>query len=80
MINKSFRTDDCVDEILRKYSKTVYRVAYLRTKNQADADDVLQEVFMRFIKCNTQFKDEEHVKAWLIRAAINCSKNLMSSA
>ncbi|NLV20643.1 MAG: sigma-70 family RNA polymerase sigma factor [Syntrophomonadaceae bacterium] len=58
----------------------VYRLAYVRTKNRADAEDLLQEVFLRFLKSNIQFNDDEHCKAWLIRTTINYSKNLLTSA
>ena len=35
----------------KKYSDMVYRLAIARVKNTYDADDILQEVFLRFIKC-----------------------------
>ncbi|MDD2587176.1 MAG: sigma-70 family RNA polymerase sigma factor [Syntrophomonadaceae bacterium] len=69
-----------IEQILRKYSNMVYRLAYARTKNRADAQDLLQEVFLRCLKSNVQFNDDEHCKAWLIRTTINCSKSLLSSA
>ena len=58
----------------------VYRIAFLRTKSSADADDVLQEVFLRYIRRSPDFADDEHSKAWFIRAAINCSLSLLTSA
>ncbi|MGI5859986.1 MAG: RNA polymerase sigma factor, partial [Tepidanaerobacteraceae bacterium] len=39
-----------IERILQKYSKMVYRLAYARTKNRADAEDLLQEVFLRCLK------------------------------
>ena len=69
-----------IEFVLQKYSKTVYRLAYVRTKNRADAEDLLQEVFLRFLRSNIPFNDDEHCKAWLIRTTINCSKNLLTSA
>ena len=69
-----------IEQILRKYSNMVYRLAYARTKNRADAQDLLQEVFLRCLKSNVQFNDDEHCKAWLLRTTINCSKSLLSSA
>ena len=49
MGNESLRTNDSVDEILDTYGRMVYRLAYARTKNRYDADDVMQEVFLRYI-------------------------------
>lgn len=67
-------------EIIEKYFDTVYRVALLQTGNKVWADDVLQEVFLKYIKSNKQFEDEEHIKAWLIRVAINESKSIFLSS
>lgn len=67
-------------EAFQKYSDMVYRLAFARLKNKYDADDVLQDVFMRFIKHKEKAESEEHVKALLIRITINCSKSLLSSS
>ncbi len=72
--------NDSVDEILERYAAMVYRLAYARTKNRFDSDDILQEVFMRYIRSAPDCQDEEHRKAWLIRTTINCSKTLLTSA
>lgn len=69
-----------VGEVLDRYSHMVYRLAFSRTKSRYDTDDVLQEVFLRYIRSAPDFSDEEHRKAWLIRITINCSKTLLSSA
>ena len=58
----------------------VYRLAFLRTKSAADAEDVLQEVFVRCLRSNPAWADAEHQKAWFIRVTINCSKSLVTSA
>lgn len=77
---QSLRTNDCIDEVIEKYSKTVYRLAFAQVKSKHDADDVFQEVFLRYIRKNIEFDSEEHRKAWLIRVTINCSKKFWSSA
>lgn len=74
------KNENQIECILHKYSKMVYRLAYARTKNRADAEDLLQEVFIRLIKTKVQFNSDEHCKAWLIRTTTNCSKNLLTSA
>ncbi len=80
MDHLSLRTDDDVDYILRKYSDTVYKIAYSQTKDKYHADDVYQEVFLRLIKKKPVFDNEKHLKAWLIRVTINCSKNIFLSS
>lgn len=55
-------------------------MAYNFAKNEADANDVFQEVYMRFIKYGTkkEFDSFEHVKAWFIRVTINCYHDLVA--
>ena len=65
---------------LNKYSNMVFRLAFARTKNNHDANDIMQEVFLRYMKNKKEFKDEDHKKAWLIKTTINCSKTLLTSA
>ena len=57
-----------------KYSDMVYRLAFARMKNRFDAEDILQEVFMRFMRSGGPTDNDEHTKALLIRITINCSK------
>jgi len=80
MQKKSLRTNDFIDDVLEKYSNMVFRIAYSQTKNKADAEDVFQTVFIRLMKCNTEFESEQHLKAWLIRTTVNCGKSLLTSA
>lgn len=69
-----------MEEILRTYSEMVYRLAYARTKNRQDAEDITQEVFLKYIRCGKTFKDEEHRKAWLLKVTANTSKSVLTSA
>jgi len=77
---QSLRTDDCIDEVIKKYSAMIYRLTYSRIPSKNDADDIFQEVFLRYISKKRIFENEEHRKAWLIRVTINCSKKLWTSA
>ena len=61
------------------YKDTVYRVAYSYVKNSSDAEDISQEVFLTLYSSSPEFADENSEKAWLIRIAINKSKNLVKS-
>jgi len=71
---------DLVDEIIGKYSATVFRVAFIHTKSRADADDIFQEVFIKLFRANVLFKSDEHIKAWLIRVTTNASLDFLKSA
>lgn len=70
---------DSTEEVIRRYSSMVYRLAFARLGNRYDADEVFQEVFLRYVKKASGFAREEHIKAWLIRVTINCSKKLKNS-
>lgn len=80
MMERSQRTGDAVQEIIATYSGMVYRLAYARTGNRADADDVYQDVFFKLFRTNPQPESEEHLKAWLIRTTIHTSVNLLRSS
>jgi RNA polymerase sigma-70 factor (ECF subfamily) len=75
MAIQSLRTDDCAAEVLQKYSDMVYRLAFAQTKNKHDAEDVYQEVFVRYISKPRIFENEEHRKAWFIRVTIQRSRS-----
>ena len=62
---------------IRAYSDMVYRIAFARAGNKEDADDIYQEVFLRYIRKAPEFRDEEHAKAWFIKVAVNCSRKFL---
>ena len=68
------------EQLFRAYADMVYRLAFLRTRSGADADDVLQEVFLRCLRAKPVWKDAEHQKAWFLTVTINCTKSLLTSA
>ncbi len=67
-------------EMTEKYFDMVYRLALARTKDTELANDVCQDVFVRYIKSDKNFESEEHVKAWLIKVTINLSKGAFTSS
>lgn len=69
-----------LEELYRAYGEMVYRLALIRTRNKADAEDVLQDVFFRCLRRQPDFRDREHQKAWLITAALNSTKSLLTTA
>ena len=80
MNRKSLRTDDDIDNVLSKYADMVYKIALSQTRSSANAEDIFQEVFPRYVQADTKFESEEHRKAWLIRVSVNCCKKLWNSA
>lgn len=69
-----------IQAVLDAHSSMVYRLAYSHTGNRMDADDVFQDVFLKLVEADPQFRDAEHQKAWLIRTTINRCNSLWRSA
>ena len=46
--------------VVQRHGQTVYRLAYARTGNREDAEDVTQETFLRLVRAAPKFRDEDH--------------------
>lgn len=77
---EKFQQDLPAKQLLEMYSDTVFRIAYARTQNHADAEDITQNVFLKYIGANKKFSSEEHRKAWILRVAVNCANDFVKSA
>ena len=69
-----------IESVVDRYKDSIYRLAYSITGSRHDAEDVFQEVFLRYITKAPAFTDEGHRKAWLLKVTSNCSKKLLSSS
>ena len=58
---------------------SILRLAYAYVRNTHDAEDIAQEVFLRYFRAAPVFGSSEHEKAWLLRVTINHCKNLLKS-
>ena len=61
------------------YSDVMLRCAYTYCGSKANAEDIVQEAFVKYLKKAPTFESEEHKKAWLLRVVINISKNFARS-
>ena len=59
------------------YAEMIYRLGFTYMKNASDAEDVVQETFLRLVRQTAHFTNEEHVKAWLIVTASNYCKSML---
>lgn len=57
----------------------IMRIAFTYLKQHSDAQDVCQDVFVKFFKHAKIFEDAEHEKAWIIRITINTCKDILRS-
>jgi len=63
------------EQILDAYGNRILRLAYSYLHNMSDAEEVLQDTLMQFLKAAPVFQTEEHRKAWLLHVAGNLNKN-----
>ena len=80
MSNDRMELEACFNEAIEKYADMVYRIARNQMKNPDDADDVFQEVFIKWMQHREEMQSQEHEKAWLIRVTINQCKSVLNSS
>jgi len=66
-------------DVVAKWGGMVWRLALARTADIHDAEDVFQEVFLRFFRHEDKIDTDEHRKAWLIRCTINRAKSVLTA-
>lgn len=71
--------DDAFRLLVERHSRAIYRAAFRITANAADADDVVQETFLRAYRGLRSFDARALWTTWLHRIAINCSLDLIDS-
>lgn len=67
----------CAREAVDKYGDMLYRISLLILKNTADAEDAVQETFIKYFTKAPEFTDGEHEKAWLITVATNKCRDML---
>lgn len=67
------------DRIVNMYADVVYRVALSYCKNKYDAEDIVQNTFVKMLREDMEFQDDEHIRKWLIRVAVNECKSMWRS-
>ena len=71
---------EALQQTIETYFSTLYKIAFLQLKNAEDAEDVVQEVFFRYMKSEVVFESREHERAWFIKVTLNCCRRLWRSA
>ncbi|WP_295582605.1 RNA polymerase sigma factor [uncultured Oscillibacter sp.] len=69
-------TDETVCRLVAEYSPMLLRLACTRLPSTADAEDAVQEVFLRLLSARPVFRDAGHEKAWLIRATLHRASDI----
>ena len=69
------QAEELFAQVWETYGPRLYRFCLLQMKNQADAEDVLQDVLIKRLYQAPQFKSPEHERNWLFQVAINLCRD-----
>lgn len=65
-----------VQELATLYQTNLFAMAFNICKNAQDAEDIVQDTFVQYYTTKKEFESEQHIRAWLIRVAVNKAKNV----
>ncbi len=68
-----------MESLVLRHESRLYRTALAIMGNKADAEDIVQEVFLKVVQSRPDFQSDQHEKAWLIRVTANLSKSRLRS-
>lgn len=72
------RTDEDLENAFDTYADKLYGISLTMLKSKTEAEDAVQETFIKYYQSDKQFDSEEHRKAWLITVCVNYCKNILS--
>jgi RNA polymerase sigma-70 factor, ECF subfamily len=64
---------DAYGELVKRHSRMLFRLAYRMTGNEADADDVVQEAFLRAYQKLAAFESRSDFGTWIYRITVHCA-------
>ncbi|NBI66206.1 RNA polymerase sigma factor [Pseudoflavonifractor sp. 60] len=73
-------TEETICRLVREYSDMLLRLACARLSCVSDAEDAVQEVFLRLLTAPVSFRDAGHEKAWLIRTTLHRASDIRRRA
>ncbi len=71
------KVNDQAVALLDRHGESILRLAYSYLHNQSDAEDILQDTLIQYLRTSPTLDSPAHEKAWLLRVAGNLSKNLL---
>lgn len=69
--------DKSIERILEDYGDMLYRLCLVMLKNEADAEDAVQETIIKYLQRSPVFENSEHQKAWLLSVASNKCRDML---
>lgn len=75
------RKSDDIERAIDTFGSTVWRVCVTFFRHSHDAQDAFQETFLKYALAEeTDFQDDEHCKAWLIKVSSNVCRDMLRAA
>lgn len=71
------RVNQQTEALLDRHGESILRLAYSYLHNQSDAEDILQDTLIQYLRTAPVLESPAHEKTWLLRVAGNLSKNLL---
>ena len=69
-----------IEDIYIRYKDHVFAIGFSYFKNSIDADDIVQETFLKLMRSGKDFESEDHLRNWIIKVAVNeCKRVTLSS-
>ncbi len=68
-----------IETVVETYKNQLFAAAFSICRNAADAEDAVQDTLIRYYEHQMEYRDEQHLKAWLLRVVINRAKDISSS-
>ena len=65
--------------LVERHSRSIFKVAYRMTSNEQDAEEVVQDTFLKAYRRLEGFESRANFKTWLYRIAVNCSIDLLNA-
>ncbi len=64
-------------KIVEQYADSLFRFAFSFCANREDAEDIVQDVFVKYLKAKPVFSEETQCRAWLMKATANRSRDVL---
>jgi RNA polymerase sigma-70 factor (ECF subfamily) len=78
LVRRSQKEDmDAYDELVRRYQERIYATVYHMTSNHEDANDLVQETFIKAFRALKSFKGDSSFYTWIYRIAVNKTINFL---
>lgn len=70
---------DSLTHAVHAHTDALYRLAYTQLRSAADAEDAVQEAFLRLLRAAPTLENDAHTRAWLMRVTLNICRDMLRS-